>query len=110
MVYEVGGFWADGLPKIDWAATGVDEVLQNVAIILTTVRWSVPGRLTWYIDASFLSWPMPVAQTRIAVEVFQAIRRHEPRFHIVGPIRFVQSETDSADGRTFPHVTGRVVL
>jgi len=95
---------------INFGATGVDEVLQNVAMILTTPIGSVPLRRSWFIDLTLLDLPMPVAQARLSAEIFRAIRDHEPRARIVGPIRFIQDNTDSMDGRMSPAVSVEVVL
>jgi hypothetical protein len=96
--------------EIDFGATGVDEVLQNVAMILTTPIGSVPLRRDWFIDLSLLDTPMPLAQARLSQQIFQAIRTHEPRARIVGPITYIQPPADSIDGRMIPVVTIEVVL
>ena len=96
--------------SINFGARGVDEVLQNVAMILTTPKGTVPLRRDWFVNLSFLSTPTPAAQVRVASEIFQAIRRHEPRARIVGPVRFIQSDTEALGGRIIPAVTVEVVL
>lgn len=106
MTYEVTGVRR----HIDFGATGVDEILQNVAMILTTPKGSVPLRRDWFIDMGLLDEPMPVAQAKISAEIFAAIRAHEPRARIKGPIRFVQDPDDSMDGRLVPAVSIEVVI
>jgi hypothetical protein len=96
--------------KIDFGATGVDEVLQNVAMILTTPKFTVPLRRDWFIDYSLLDKPMPQAQAILAQEVFVAIRTYEPRARIVGQIRFIQNTDDALDGWMMPAVTVEVTL
>ena len=106
MTYEVTG----DPRKINFGATGIDEVLQNVAMILTTQQGSVPLRRDWFLDPTILDLPMPVAQARLSAEIFRTIREHEPRARVVGPIRFIQSRDESMDGRMIPAVTVEVTL
>jgi phage baseplate assembly protein W len=106
MVYEVTG----RNKKINFGAIGIDEVLQNVAMILTTPKGSVPLRRSWFIDYSLLDTPMPAAQAKVASQIFQAIRTHEPRARIVGEIRFIQDNLEALDGRLVPAVNIEVVL
>ena len=96
--------------KIDFGATGVDEVLQNVAMILTTPKYSVPLRRGWFIDYSLLDTPSPMAQATLAREIFVALRAHEPRARLVGPVRFIQNPDDAMDGFLMPSLTIEVIL
>ena len=106
MTYEVSGIRR----KINFGATGVDEVLQNVSIILSTPKMSVPLRRDWFIDYSLLDAPMPIAQARLSAEIFRAIRDHEPRARIVGPVRYIQDQTQTMEGMLIPSVTIEVTL
>ena len=106
MTYEVTG----RNRKINFGATGVDEVLQNVAMILTTPRGTVPLRRSWFIDGGVLDLPQPVAKARLAQEIVVAIRNHEPRARIKGAIRFVETPEEALDGKIVPAVTVEVVL
>lgn len=106
MLYDVTG----RKHKIDLGATGIDEVLQNVATILTTPKGTVPLRRDWFIDYSLLDKPMPQAQAQLAQQIFAALRKHEPRARIVGPVRFIQSDDAAMDGRMTPAVTVEVDL
>ena len=94
--------------KIDFGATGVDEVLQNVAMILTTPKFTVPLHRDWFVDYALLDRPMNVTQTLLAEQVFDAIREHEPRARITGPVRFIQNPDEAMDGRLMPLVTVEV--
>jgi hypothetical protein len=105
MTYEVTG----RKRKINFGATGVDEVLQNVAMILTTPKGTVPLRRDWFIDGSVLDMPQEAAKARLATEIFTAIRAHEPRARIVGDIRFVETPEEAMYGKIIPAVTIEVV-
>lgn len=68
------------LQTIDLApATTEAEILQNVKTILTTIKYTVPLDRGFGIDASIVDLPIPVAQGKLSNEIFQAIKRYEPR-------------------------------
>lgn len=77
---------------VDFApATLVEEVLQNVATILATMRYSVPFDRALGINPEYLDDPMPVTQARATADIIEAIRRFEPRCG-------VESVTFTGDG------------
>lgn len=59
--------------------TTVEEVLQNVRTIITTVKYQIPLDREFGIDGSVIDLPMPEAQAKVSQEIFQAVRRYEPR-------------------------------
>lgn len=68
--------------RVNFAATGVEEVLQNVWMILATPMFSasMDRDFAWNpnVDA-----PMNVAQARISAGIVAAIQRYEPRAQVV---------------------------
>ena len=96
--------------KINFGATGVDEVLQNVCMILTTPIFSVPLHRDWFIDYSLVDMPINAAQNVLAGRVFTAIRDHEPRARIIGPIEFVQTNDEAMGGIMIPRIRVEVIL
>jgi phage baseplate assembly protein W len=94
---------------INWGATGVEEVLQNVRMILTTPTYSVPLRRSWFIDYGLLDNPMPVAHAKLRADILRAIRQHEPRASVT-EITFEQTELGAMDGRVVPRVVLEVDL
>lgn len=106
MTYDVMG----GAPRaIDFGATGVEEVLQNVAMILTTPIFSVPLDRDFGVDFSLLDNPIPMAEAKLTSQIFQAIRAYEPRA-MVHEISFLHSAPDVMDGKMAPKVTLEVDL
>jgi len=101
MLYEVTG----KKRKINFGAYGVDEILQNVAMILTTPKHSVPLRRDWFIDYTLQDIPIDAAKARLAADIFSALRRHEPRAKIVGEIKFLETDVQAMDGYLIPSVT-----
>lgn len=86
---------------IDFApATERAEILQNVATILATPRFSVPYDRRFGIYPDYLDGPLPVAQARASADIIDAIHRLEPRCRVVS----VSFTGDAADGTMAPRV------
>ena len=85
-------------PEIDFApATVVEEVIQNVRTIVTTIKYSIPLDREFGIDGSVVDLPINVAKARLTNEIFRAVRRYEPRA-VIESITFKGEET----GRLIP--------
>lgn len=75
--------FGDQTDTINFApATVVEEVLQNVRIILTTIKYSVPLDRQFGIDGHIVDLPIHQAQAVFSAEIFNAIKRYEPRTEI----------------------------
>ena len=71
---------ANKQPAIDYApGTVVEEVLQNVRTIITTIKGSIPLDRDFGIDGSVVDMPVNVAKAKLTNEIFRAIRVYEPR-------------------------------
>ncbi|MCL2742181.1 MAG: hypothetical protein FWE70_08805, partial [Oscillospiraceae bacterium] len=79
-------------------------------MILTSPAFSVPLRRSWFVDYTLLDRPTPRAQATLAREIFTAIREHEPRARLVGPVRFIQDPEEGMDGWMMPSLTVEVNL
>lgn len=60
----------------------IDEVLQNVYIILSTPRGSVPLAREFGIDMSYIDRPITVAKTMAVAAIHAAVSAAEPRAEI----------------------------
>jgi uncharacterized protein len=100
MEYEVTG----ERKGIDFGATGVAEILQNVAFILATPAYSCPLNrgFAWVPDVDA---PPPVMQARTTARLIEAIRMYEPRAEVVS----VAFQGDGLNGLLKPVVRVRVV-
>lgn len=79
----------------------VTSVLQNIAIILTTRKGTVPLCRSFGLSHEFLDKPTPVAEMMLRVEIREAIEKWEPRARFVG----VTFEEDILQpGRSVPTV------
>src|SRR5215475_13652926 len=76
---EIIDIYPEQSPYIDFGATGVAEVFQNVKYILLTTVYSVPLDREFGIDANWVDKPMNVAEYMIAQETALKIHLYEPR-------------------------------
>ena len=77
MTYEING---GETPPINFAhKTLTEEVIQNVRMIISTVKYSVPMDREFGIDGAVVDRPVNVAKAHLSNEIFRAVRRYEPR-------------------------------
>ncbi len=62
--------------------TTIEEIAQNVRTILTTPKFSVPLDRDFGVDATIIDKPIPVAQAKMSAEIFNALKKYEPRVSI----------------------------
>lgn len=67
---------------INFGATGTAEVLQNVAMIITSCMYSCPMHRNFALDASVLDKPVNVAKALLRSRVLSAIQQYEPRAQV----------------------------
>lgn len=63
--------------------TTVEEILQNVAVILSTPQYSVPLDRGFGLEQKFLDKPMEVAKSMMVDDVITAIEGYEPRAKVL---------------------------
>lgn len=90
------------MKKINWNATGVEEVIQNVAFILSTYVMSCP------LDREFgwepnLDGPIERAMAVNNARITEAINIFEPRAQVES-IRYDQTVDDAMNGLLRPIV------
>ena len=77
----------------------VASVMQNIRILLSTRRGSVPMYRDFGLPMKFIDKPENVAKTLIAAEIEDAIREFEPRAEIKNIVFAID---ESAPGRLVP--------
>ncbi|WP_288840655.1 GPW/gp25 family protein [uncultured Mitsuokella sp.] len=71
---------ANQKPAIDLdPKTTVEEVLQNVRTIITTIKYEIPLDRDFGIDGDVIDMPTQQAQAKLSQEIFRAVRQYEPR-------------------------------
>ncbi|MCP4747972.1 MAG: GPW/gp25 family protein [Desulfobacteraceae bacterium] len=88
---------------IEIGATGIQEIIQNVKIILSTQKGTVPLDRDFGLDLSFLDAPTPVAKALAVSEIIEEVEKQEPRV-LVKSVEWIQSQTDEMDGKMVPKV------
>jgi phage baseplate assembly protein W len=86
--------------SIDFGATGIDAILQNVRTILTTVQGTVPLDRAFGIDQSPLDSPGLVARAKMSPIIIKAIKTYEPRVSVLAV-----NYTEDEQGRLAASVT-----
>lgn len=97
---------AGELDRINLAPGKIEEILQNVAVILSTPQCSVPLERGTGMPMRFLDKPMNVAQAMAVAEIMEAISEQEPRVNVVE----VTFKTDEANpGKLVPTVEVEII-
>ena len=92
---------ADEHPVIKIApATLIEEVLQNVSMIITTIKYTAPLFRDFGISATFLDKPTIAAEAILIAEIFDAIEMYEPRAEILN----VSFTRDERTGKAAPRL------
>ena len=96
-----------GSSGINWfPQTIVEEILQNVSTILSTVAGSVPLNRNFGINSTFIDAPMPRAMARASIMALESIQEFEPRVEVV-EIDFAPSENQL--GGLEPRIVVRIL-
>lgn len=72
-------------------ATIKEEILQNLSMILQTIKNTVPLCRDFGLSGNFIDKPIPVAETLMVSELYEAVEKYEPRAEIVN-VTFEQDE------------------
>jgi len=78
----------------------VESVLQNIAVILSTPKGSVPMYRDFGISVDILDRPIPVAKAMMTADIKEAIEQWEPRVTFIS-VDFME---DELNGRLIPMV------
>jgi len=71
--------------------TLIEEIIQNVAMILSTPKNTAPLFRDFGTSITFLDRPTPAAEALIVAEIYDAIEMFEPRAEIIN-VSFVRDE------------------
>lgn len=90
--------------QIDFGATGLTEIMQNVRTIVSTTMGTVPLEREFGIDTGALDNPLPVTRVRMTGRIIEAIQLYEPRVEVTK----VNYQVDALEGRLIPIVKIRL--
>lgn len=74
-------------------ANEVEEILQNVRTILSTVKYSVPYDRNIGVDPRYIDDPHELSKMRMQVDIVDAIKNGEPRVRI-DSIKYNEDESN----------------
>ena len=80
--------------------TREEEVLQNLSILLSTPKFTVPLDRDFGFSQRFVDKPLPVAESLFRAEILDAIEKYEPRVEVEN----VTFEQGDAPGMLIPRV------
>lgn len=89
---------------VNFAASGMDEILQNLRTIITTAQGSVPLDRGFGVDLADLDAAIPIAQARLTARIVEAIHQYEPRVEVTA----VTYAADHMTGQLMPIVRYRL--
>lgn len=84
-------------------ATGMDAIVQNIRIIVTTLAYSTPLDRAFASTGSFIDAPTPYAVARKVAELTEAIEAKEPRVRITS-ITYSPTVGNEMQGRVYPKI------
>lgn len=87
--------------------TIVDEIMQNIKVILTTIAGTVPLDRSFGISSNVIDQPTQRAIMGLTVEIIESIRLHEPRVEVTN-VEFNNTE-EVIDGKLIPKVRVRIL-
>lgn len=103
-VYEVTGTYGE----VDFGATGIAEIVQNVRTIITTLIGTVPLDREFGVDMRIIDQPIPAAQAKYSAELYRAIKKYEPRVR-VRSVKYTQSASEMMNGKITPVIEIEVI-
>lgn len=90
-------------PPVIIGATGMDAIMQNIRMIVTTLAYSTPLDRGFASTGSFIDAPTPYAVARKVAELTEAIESKEPRVRITS-ITYAPTVGNEMQGRVFPKI------
>lgn len=72
-----------GNNRINFGAEGLDEILQNVRMIISTHEYSCPMQRSFAWSPSQLDGPINIVQAKTTAKIVEAINKYEPRAEVV---------------------------
>lgn len=88
-------------PGITIGATGVNEIIQNVRMILSTIKGSLYLDRDFGLNPDLIDMPQMQAAFFYREEIINQIERYEPRVNVL-EINFTTDKNDLMNGTLLP--------
>lgn len=89
------------VPGIIIGATGVNEIIQNVRMILSTIKGTVYLDRDFGLNPDLIDMPQMQAAFKYREEIINQIERYEPRVNVL-EINFTTDKNDLMNGTLLP--------
>lgn len=91
-------------------ATGIESILQNLRMIVETLRFEIPLMRDFAHDGQLVDSPAPLVTARLTAALMDAVARYEPRIEIEGVWLDEERHGRGAfmDGRLTPRIRFRL--
>jgi len=99
VVIDTESLVGDLTSLFNFSATGLEEIMQNIHVGMTTPKGTVPFDRNFGIDWSFLDLPIPQSKAKLTIEYIEQI----PKFDLRAKVKSV-SFTSDKDGQLKPKV------
>lgn len=86
---------------IEIGAIGIRAKLQQVRMVMTTIKGSVPLDRTFGLRMTFLDRPLPHAMAEFSGEIISEVQAQVPGVTVVD-VDFKPDESGAMDGRLYP--------
>ena len=94
--------------RINWfPQTTIEEIIQNVAVLLTTIVGTVILDRRLGLNATFIDEPAPRGMMNARIFVLETIQEYEPRVEVM-EIDFVPKADATLNGKFYPRVVVRI--
>lgn len=77
-----------------------DEIIQNIKMILTTTKGSVPLNRDFGLSGKFIDRPIEIAKALMANEIIKEIKKYENR----AEVKKITFKTNTTSGKIIPTV------
>ena len=88
--------------------TVIEEILQNVSVLLTTVAGSVPLDRNLGLNATLIDKPAQRAMMKLAIFALETVQDYEPRVEVM-EVDFTPSNDDAMEGLFYPRMVVRIL-
>lgn len=88
--------------------TIIEEILQNVSVLLTTVVGSVPLDRNLGINATFIDEPSQRAMMKLSIFALETVQDYEPRVEVM-EVDFAPNPDDALGGLFYPRMVVRIL-
>ena len=88
--------------------TTIEEILQNVSVLLTTVAGSVPLDRNLGLNDTFIDEPAQRAMMKLAIFALETVQDYEPRVAVM-EVDFIPHFDGAMEGLFYPRMVVRIL-